>query len=1196
MKQLMLTLTLLLLNIAAITQTPPVRLHVQASKAELEGDGDDYATILITARDPEGEIITSMNGKVALRCSSGFLEESELQMKNGIAFTRFTAPIFGQPIKAAQRMVYFTVRFIRTFLSRFTGSTDPEVNAKLSQNIVIETFKAVNPLTLIPKKDGDNHVYFVAEMKGIKGKTKVLIQKATEGGNSALMPGYYSGYDVTGQAPFELILEGGGKGEMTQGGSEAYSVLFTSEKSAEINSAMQKMMGGGEWMNFYMGASEHDQQYMEGYYDLKKNGLPSIYLPMPENGIFLYVPPILLEYRGRLQETTQESTAVSKEAPEKRPNVYITLEQNELIGDGRTTTKAIFHYGDENKVPVAGISFTWNIPKEIKVISSQTVTDASGNAVAVIQMPLLKATEEKRGDMTGQVIDNTALFRIYTNFSTPKKAGESVYIDFPVYKTIEKKLYILKPGFETSPYKVMLPQLEFYNLESSVAAMISEDRIMQKSKLPLNDAVIFLESDNFDKAYFDRNYELYYKKDRKFFISQMERPEGGFCTVTNAEGKFKLIVRDFEGKKRLYSGVYDRTVPLDALEAKLADLTGRRTGALTEVLGLLSGGKDAAGNSDNSNTSSGEMIASLDYKTKVYKQIAEMEKVLCIGPFNEALATEEKLHILGMLMTNAKGTARFMGDTSKEIIKNGWSLLGMLKELANEEYKITDKLGKKVGFDKVAEYMAKIGMKIELGLWNKVLGSDQKNGTKRIIIEFFNNNVLASDIPNKNKASAAYYRMMGQAGEAISGAVWESLTEAITEAITDGNFIPDMLVKKFYAGLREEVDKFLEQPPAKVHEIYPQLQLALRDRSTEIRSYYQDIAASRFNTEMYKADWDLFRDVVVKGGIFVYDAKTLNWAKVKDHLEKLDNFNKKTDIAFTVTKFGQELWRFKNLWQEARGAFDFANLSIRHGIIVTYHSQTNPRFILFNSAYAAAPPVNLPVRGIADLDLSLQNGELPIDNINKALEASNDYEQWLNSNGTSMTFLTGFKPAAAGELFRSASIFDAQLTMLIVSAFAYTQDQSSSGQQDYEASAANLEKSAKEFLQAVATATAEIKELPKEIRIQLPEVPGGAEPVWNDPLYQKIGLGVIVLLMFGVVTVIIIRRKRRKLPELQQPEKTFGAMRPSIRQNTTSTTRPYGQLTMKETTSGTTPKFCTQCGAPLNPGAKFCGKCGNKII
>jgi len=243
MKQLIFIPYLLLLTIASMAQTPPIRLHVQASKTELAGDGDDYTTIVITARDPEGEIITSLNGKVALRCSAGFLDEGELQMTNGIAFTKFTAPIFGQPIKAAQRMVYFMVKFIRKFLSRFGGSTDMESNQKLAGNIAFETIKeGNNPLTL-HQQDGDNYVYFVCEMNGIKGKTKINIVKTTEGGNSSILPGYYSGYDITGQAPFELVIESGGKGQMTQGGIEPVSILFTNEKSAEINGAMQKMMG-----------------------------------------------------------------------------------------------------------------------------------------------------------------------------------------------------------------------------------------------------------------------------------------------------------------------------------------------------------------------------------------------------------------------------------------------------------------------------------------------------------------------------------------------------------------------------------------------------------------------------------------------------------------------------------------------------------------------------------------------------------------------------------------------------------------------------------------------------------------------------------------------------------------------------------------------------------------------------------------
>jgi hypothetical protein len=1201
MKRLLYLLFFGLMTLVSMAQTPPVRLHVQASKAELTGDGDDYTTIVVTARDPEGEIITTMNGKVALRCSSGLLDESELQMNNGIAFTKYTAPIFGQPIKAAQRMVYFTVKFIRSFLSRFGGSTDEAANTKLAQKIALETFKEINPLTLMPQKNGDNNVYFVAEMNGLKGKTKVLIQKATEGGNSALMPGYYSGYDVTGQAHFELMLESGGKGQMTQGGTEAYSVLFTTEKSAEINSAMQKMMGGGEWMNAYMGASERDQQYMEGY-DVKKNGLPSIYLPMPNNGIFLYIPPILLEYQGRPKVTPSGGTAGTTEEVEKKPRVFVTIEQNELIGDGRTQTKAIFHYEDENKVPVAGKNFTWNIPKEIKVISSQTATDASGNAIAVIQMPLLKAKVQTRGDMTGSIIDNTSLFRITTNFSTPKNQNESAYIDISVYKTIEKNLYILKPGFETSPYKVMLPQLEFYNLESSISAMISEGLLLQKSRIQLNDAVVFLESDNFEKEFFNQTYESFYKKDRKTFMSMLECPEGGFCAVTDAGGKFKLVVRDLEGKKRLYSGAYERTVPMDALDARLADLTGRRTGALTEVLGLVSGGKDASGNSDNTGTFSGEEINALDYKTKVYRQISDMEKILCTGSFDESVSVEEKLHILGMLMTNAKGTARFMGDTGKELIGHGWELLGMAWELANEHFKITESLGKKIGLDKVSDSLVKIGIKLDVGFWSKATGTDRKTGTKRFIMEQIKTYVLHPDVTDKIKASGAWYRAMGQAGEAISGFVFESLTEGISDAISDANPVPDMVVealrRKYYAGLRGEIDRFLAQPPASVHAVYPQLQPALHDRSTEIRTYYQSIAGSRFNWEMYKADWDYFRDVVVKGGIIVTDLYTMNWAGLKKHLEALDKFNKVCDAAYTGTLFAQEIYRYHYLWCESKGAFDIANRSISQGALVTSEAADLQGFSIFSRAYAAGPPNNtaIPgVSGLSGLDFSLQNGTFPVNSINKAIEAANNYEQWLQSNQEKLSLLTGFNPNTAGAFYKSAAEFESNLTSLVLNALTYAGDKSQTSRQAYEAAAVSLEKSAKEFSLSAGKAAAGINDLPNEIRITLPEAENTSAPVWKNPLYQKIGIGVLAFFIVCMVLVLVIRRKRSKSSSIKQQIQSPAAPRTEVKKAAAPVAQevPFAAPTLPS--QSPSPKFCPQCGAAFTPGKRFCGKCGYRI-
>ena len=1196
-KSILFVLVFFAAGLTLFAQEPAFRLHMQAGKSQLAGDGDDYTTVVITARDGEGEVMTNINGTVLLRCSAGFLEESELKMTNGIAYVKYTAPIFGQPIKAAQRMVYFMVKFVRKFLARFNGSSDMASNQKLAGNIALETIReGTNPLTLIPQKNGDNNVYFVCEMNGVKGKTKIQIVKTTEGGNSSLMPGYYSGYDITGQAPFELMLESGGKGQMTQSGSEPMTILFTNEKSTEINTAMKKMMGGGEWMNAYMGASEKDMQYMEGY-DVKKNGLPSIYLPMPNNGIFIYMPPILLEYQGRPKTPAAGASAASDEM-KKQERVFVTLEQNELIGDGRSRTRAVFHYEDINGAPVSGKNIQWQIPKEFRIISVQNITDGSGNASAVIQAPVLRATEEKRGENTGGLIDNYDLFRLSVNYTSSENKNETTQTTLSVYKTLEKNLYILKPGFEPSPYKVLLPQLEFYNLQSAVSATVSEGLGAQKSKLPLNDAIVFLESDKFDREYFRRIYDTYFRKDRDMFITMLEKPEGGYAAFTGADGKFKLIVRDFEGKKRLYSGAYERTMPLEPLEARLADLTGRRTGALTEVLGLLSGGKNAAGTTDNSGTYSETMLNTLDYKTKVYSQIAQMEKVLCAGAFNEALGTEEKLHILGMLMTNAKGNARFMNDTGKELISNAWSLFMMAGEAANEYFKVSEKLGKKIGFDKVSDSLTKIGMKLDLGFWSKLTGTDRKTGTRRIVLDFIRKNVLSSDAPNKIKGSGAYYRAMGEAYKALSGFVFEQLTEGISDALSEANPVPDLMVEimraRYYAGLRDQVDKLLAQPPARVHAVYEQLQPVLRDRSTEIRAYYQSIGSQRFNAEMYKADWDYFRESVVKGGVIAYDLLTPNWHNLKKHLEALETFNKVTDAAYTTTMLSLEIYRYHYLWCDARAAFDCANQSIDQGALVTaFLPEPSPEINFLNKAYAAGPPEKKGVPGIENLvglDFSFNKGSFPVENINKAIAAVTAYHQWIMADSARRASFTGFEPQKAGAVYKAAYDFENQLSDLLLAAMAYAEDKSASRLREYEKAASALEISAASLAENSAIANARMDQIPSKITIPLSDFDEkDSSQFWRNPLYQKLGAGVLGLALVTVMVLWIVRRRSPRvvpaasaLPQSKAPSPQRSAVA-SAPDNPASPPPPSAS-----------PRFCPQCGSAFKPGAKFCGKCGYK--
>lgn len=204
-----------LILLMALTGFPQesFRLLVEPGKPQLAGDGEDFTTLVISARNGEGEVITGMSGKVKIGVSSGFPDETEVNMQSGVALVKFTSPMFGTPVKSSQRMVYFMFRFMQKFMARATGSTDYAANQRLATGVALETFReGLNPITLIPKKEGDNFVYVVCELNGVKGKAKIEITKATDGRNGNIIPGVYYGKDITGQSDWVLDISRGGEG------------------------------------------------------------------------------------------------------------------------------------------------------------------------------------------------------------------------------------------------------------------------------------------------------------------------------------------------------------------------------------------------------------------------------------------------------------------------------------------------------------------------------------------------------------------------------------------------------------------------------------------------------------------------------------------------------------------------------------------------------------------------------------------------------------------------------------------------------------------------------------------------------------------------------------------------------------------------------------------------------------------------
>ena len=1135
------------------------KLHVQPGKVEMKGDGDDYTTILVTARDKEGELLTNVNGPVALRISSGMIDETNLQMNGGVAYVKFTAPMLGTPVKASQRMVLFLVKFMQKFISRSARSTDQAANTKLAQNIALETFKeGANPLTLITKSDKDNFVYIVAEMKGIKGKAKIQINKATDGANGSIIPGYYAGRDITGQAPFEMEIRSNGSGTFFQpgsGSSESNTILFTSEPSKEVNDAMGKLYGMGGFLKAYMGPSERDTKYMQNY-DIRKQGIETPYIPMPDNAVFIYVPPLLLEYKGRL---TNPASSAKTDQEEPKEKVFISLSSEKIIGDGESRTKAVFHFETAKGVPVSGKKVNWSFNKDLKLISGQTVTDGSGNAVAEFQAPIAKAGNLTRSDVTNEILDNSLLFVIKAEFTGEKGKADEVSTYLTVYKTYEAKVRILKPGFDPEPVKMLLPQAEFYRLKGSIfSTLTSYNKSVQPFKVPIYDAGVLIEGPKFDVNLY-KIFRQYSADKRDQFIS-LVKGAGGYLAYTDKGGNYDISV----------SSQPDKILKKEPSEIKLSDLTGKRTGSLGNVLAQF-----------QDSLFSDEMSAAL----------LAMDKDLCSLNADKALFTEEKLHILGNLMSNSNFVSVLLKDTGGELIGKSWDAFKQLASFVDEKYKFTERLGKKVGVDS----LVKMGLQIDKVLWDRLLGMQPKEGSKNMIKKFIYQVMLGKhEGPNKTLATQAYYKLMGETAAAALAKIFEKMTEGICEALSKKNPIPDYLTgewnKQYYQDLESHIRLYLKQNPESIHQIYPNLQPVLKDRSTELRAYYSSIANWRFWSDDLKANKDLLVDLIAKAAIIVYDAYTLNWMSIAEHMEKLDKCNKQLDAIYTASTLALELHWYNALWADATLSFEYTNKCIAQGSVTTSMNDHNNNFSLFPKAFAEktngiVPPVIPDIKKAA---LTIQNGALPIEQLNNVINGDANYNRWFEKNSAQLLRLAFEDPATMAQFMNSMSEFqnNAQKLELLTIGIAGTPGNNELISQFNKVGALVSDASNK-----LSTSTIEVVKkidaLPRNPKLGAFEQTGKKSNKWM--LIGGGGLLIIILVIGGIILIKRRRRNQGKKKESHAYEQKTANPIPVNTQPTQPTVTQWQPPIQRSA------KFCVECGSPLKEGARFCVKCGKQL-
>lgn len=1185
MKKILLSTILALLVFQGISQQS-FRLHVQPGKPQLAGDGDDYTTLVITARDPEGEVITTMNGKVAVRVSAGFCEAIEVNMVDGVALVKYTSPMFGTPIKASQRMVYFLFRFMQKFIARSSGSTDATANQKLATDITIESFKeGMIPTTLIPKKEGDNFAYIVCEMNGVKGKAKIEILKATEGRNGNIVQGVYYGRDITGQSEWKLNMFPNGIGtwgELNSSESDYNTIMFSNEVFTEMNDVLGKTAGMTGFLKAYLGPSWKETQGIKDF-DIVKMGMGSAYMPMPNNGVFIYVPPILFEYKGRpVPVTTGNSTSGKPDEELKTDKSGIILSQNELIGDGKSRTRAVFHYQDENGVPVSGKTISWSMAKDLKIISMQTVTDANGNAEAVLEAPVLKATGETRGENTGQIIDNYDLYKITVSYASPKRANDYTQAILTVYKTIERNMRILKPGFENTAFKVLLPQLEQFRLESSVYALTEMFNMPSvATKEILNDAVVLIERKKFDAEYFNRNYESYYRKDRKLFLTMIDDPKGCFYGISDNNGKFKINV----------GGQSDKKLEVEPIKAKFADVTGKRKGSLGTVLALF---KDT------------------DFTWRMTEQLLAIDKSLCSLNHTQAWYTEEKLHILGNLMANTNSSAPMVKETSEAIIDASWELLGAVAFFVNDKYKITDKLweAKPVqsvqgyGADKIKQMIVKIG------------GPEIQTTLKMKMYKELYKRIFALSDKGKLKGVDYYYKGMGESVYNGMAKIFEDFLEKISNGLSEWvtnnianpkGYITGLAIDGYYKNLQQSIGIYMATDPVRVHGVYERLQPLLKDKTTDFRSMYLDVGKKRMDMGYYKADKDLLADLskaaVVIGTVLV----TRDFATMADALDKIEKASKGLDLIMAGCNIYTEYGNYCALLSNVGFCFDLVLKSTSAGAVPVAETQGGQPSLLaafFPSASAAgaAPASIAGLSGININELKANAGNIPFGKLATVYAGSEQFDQWIKSMSNKMFSIADKEPATVVNFMHQATEYDIQLNELVTLAAALTLDPANqilvnkwnTSVSKLGTIIPNLNVQASKVAQVATT-------IPDNPPIVLPEAESKFDIYeYLDNKYVIYGGSAAAVVIILLVVLLLVRKRKRskhqdnggsisvqpgsemKSPVLQAPSAPI-AKTPAI-----------PELLPDSTVS--TPKFCPQCGAAFKPGAKFCGKCGFKTM
>jgi hypothetical protein len=827
---------------------PPLRLHVQASKIQLLGDGDEQATLTITARDEKGEIRPDIHGKIVLKASSGQLSSYEPMMRDGIAEVVFTAPILNNEGKGFQRGIEMTMKILEEAVKSFQGQnvTKKEVKKKIGEMVD----QAPGMATMQSISGKDPFVYIVARKGDIAGKTRIKIEQDEVAGSR--LGGVYQGTPIATDETWTMVLRPSGH-------------TFEAEITSDSNSEVMCLTGLGEkkaGMSVVYIFSKKDLERTRRSGNKDFHGMPTAMKILPGNALYLVAPPVLFKkISGLKQPASQEDTETNGD---KVFTSSLIAKTNMLLADGKSQTQVVFHCVDKKNRPRRNVSVSFSMSRSGlggRILKAEKKTDAHGLARMVYRAPEMKAHNlQELGTCKNEWIQ--------ASYQNAKGKGEIAGTQIGCLKCAEGLIHFNKEGFENDYNIPVVFGSPWGEMTGQLKARFRPPDLTGWEVQPVADADVTVECE------------------------ALEPILDTLTTATDLEGKFKIELK-------MHNWPYYWRMPVENMPLiSFHKGTEHRANVFTEKLYLF---QDKQFERE---------IYSFIYLT--HKKLCRLDRKQIVGVNQKLhlfglstevfLSTRKLLEDTGGEITG-HGWAVLKGVFS--VVNQKYKLTkGIEDRLKKLSYKFEDYVGlRDLTVDKHRSFKSMIYRKLKsffgnsefLSKWNKSFGKNiSVRPFMRWMDDFFGS--VSKELQGFISSVAASLAKQFNLGQFPKNPIPE--------------LIMNPLINQYARDVKVHFKTLIHTPDEDIQALFERKRARLIVKSSDLGAHYLSISAWRLTAEETKAWVDLATEVATNGmtvyAIFTGNIKAVEVAKkLKDLKSKLDLLASSCGMFLEIYNFCQ---------------------------------------------------------------------------------------------------------------------------------------------------------------------------------------------------------------------------------------------------------------------------------------------------